>query len=123
MADYVDGFVIPLPKKNLNTYQRLAQKAGRVWKDHGALEFRECIGDDLNVEMGLSFPRGIKTKPDETVLFSYIVFKSRAHRDRVNTKVMKDPRMLKMMKSAPMPFAWQTDDVRRIQEHRRSLTL
>ena len=104
MADYVDGFVIPLPKKNLNTYRRLAQKAGRVWKDHGALEFRECVGDDLNVEMGLSFPRGIKTKPGETVLFSYIVFKSRAHRDRVNAKVMKDPRMLRMMKSAPMPF-------------------
>ena len=104
MANYVDGFVIPLPKKNLNTYQRLAQKAGRVWKDHGALEFRECVGDDLNVEMGLSFPRGIKTKPGETVLFSYIVSKSRAHRDRVNAKVMKDPRMLKTMKSAPMPF-------------------
>ena len=79
MANYVDGFVIPLPKKNLNTYRRLAQKAGRVWKDHGALEFRECAGDDLNVEMGLSFPSGIKTKPGETVLFSYIVFKSRAH--------------------------------------------
>ena len=104
MANYVDGFVIPLPKKNLTTYQRLAQKAGRVWKDHGALEFRECIGDDLNVEMGLSFPRGIKTKLGETVLFSYIVFKSRAHRDRVNAKVMKDPRMLKTMKPVPMPF-------------------
>jgi len=104
MVHYVDGFVIPLPKKNLNTYRRLAQKAARVWKDHGALEFRECVGDDLNVEMGLSFPRGIKTKPGETVLFSYIVFKSRAHRDRVNAKVMKDTRMLKMMKSAPMPF-------------------
>ena len=103
MANYVDGFVIPLPKKNLNTYRRLAQKAGRVWKDHGALEFRECVGDDLNVEMGLSFPRGIKTKPGETVLFSCIVFKSRAHRDRVNANVMQDPRMLKMMKSARFP--------------------
>jgi uncharacterized protein YbaA (DUF1428 family) len=104
MARYVDGFVIPLSKKNLNTYRRLAQKAGRVWKDHGALEFRECAGDDLNVEMGLSFTRGIRTKPGETVLFSYIVFKSRAHRDRVNAKVMKDPSMVKMMKSAPIPF-------------------
>jgi uncharacterized protein YbaA (DUF1428 family) len=104
MANYVDGFVIPLPKKNLNIYRRLGQKAGRVWKDHGALEFRESVGDDLNEEMGLSFLRGIKTKPGETVLFSYIVFKSRAHRDRVNAKVMKDPRMLKMMKSAPIPF-------------------
>ena len=104
MANYVDGFVIPLPKKNLNTYRRLAQKAGRVWKDHGALEFRECVGDDLNMEMGLSFPRGIKTKPGETVLFSYIVFKSRAHRDRVNAKVMKDPRLAKMMDPKAMPF-------------------
>ena len=104
MAHYVDGFVIPLPKTNLNTYRRLAQKAGRVWKDHGALEFRECVGDDLNVEMGLSFPPGIKTKPGEMVLFSYIVFKSCAHRDRANAKVMKDTRMLKMMKSAPTPF-------------------
>ena len=104
MARYVDGFVIPLSKKNLNTYRRLAQKAGRVWKDHGALEFRECAGDDLNVEMGLSFTRGIRTKPGETVLFSYVVFKSRADRDRVNAKVMKDPSMVKMMKSAPIPF-------------------
>ena len=101
MAHYIDGFVIPLPKKDLTTNRRLAQKAGRVLKDHGALEFREC--DDLNMEMGLSFPCGIKTKPGETVLFSYIVFKSRAHRDRVNAKVTKDPRMLKMMK-LPMPF-------------------
>ena len=104
MANYVDGFVIPLAKKNLNAYRRLAQKAGRVWKDHGALEFRECVGDHLNVEMGLSFPRGIKTKPGETVLFSYIVFKSRAHRDRVNAKVMKDPRLATMMDPKAMPF-------------------
>src|SRR5262249_18664117 len=98
MAHYLDGFVIPFPKKNLNAYPRLGQKAARVWKDHGAAELRECVGDDLNVEMGLSFPRGIKTKPGETVLFSYIVFKSRAHSDRVNAKVMKRPRMPKMMK-------------------------
>ncbi len=104
MPRYVDGFVIPLPRKNLNTYRRLAQKAGKVWKKHGALEFRESVGDDMNVKMGLSFPRAIKTKPGETVLFSYIVFKSRAHRDRVNAKVMKDPRIAQMMKSAPMPF-------------------
>src|SRR5262245_23307962 len=104
MATYVDGFVIPLPKKNLNTYRRLAQKVGRVWKDHGALEFRECVGDDLNVEMRLSSRSGIKTKQGESVLFSYIVFKSLAQRDRVNAHVMKDARMLKMMKSAPIPF-------------------
>jgi uncharacterized protein YbaA (DUF1428 family) len=103
MAHYIDGYVIPIPKKNVNTYRRGAKKAGRVWRDHGALEFRECVGDDLNVKMGLPFPRGIKSKPGETVLFSYIVFKSRAHRDRVNTMVMKDPRLAKMMGKA-MPF-------------------
>ena len=104
MARYVDGFVIPLPRKNLNTYRRLARKAGRVWKDHGALEFRECVGDDLNVKMALPFPRGIKIKAGETVLFSFIVFKSRAHRDRVNANVMKDPRLAKMMDPKAMPF-------------------
>jgi len=103
MAHYVDGFVIPLPKKNVGDYRRMAQKAGKVWRDHGALEFRECIGDDLDIKTGKPFTRGIKTKPDETVLFSYIVFKSRAHRDRVNAKVMKDPRLDKMM-NQPMPF-------------------
>jgi uncharacterized protein YbaA (DUF1428 family) len=104
MPHYVDGFVLPIPKKNLNAYRRMAQKAGKVWRDHGALEFRECFGDDLKVKMGLPFPRGIKPKPGETVLFSYIVFKSRTHRDRVNAKVMKDPRLAKMMSSKAMPF-------------------
>jgi uncharacterized protein YbaA (DUF1428 family) len=104
MAHYVDGFVIPLPKKNLNAYRRLAQKAGEVWRDHGALDYKECIGDDLNVKMGLPFPRGIKAKSSEAVLFSYIVFKSRAHRDRVNAKVMKDPRLAEMMDPKAMPF-------------------
>jgi uncharacterized protein YbaA (DUF1428 family) len=73
MSHYIDGFVIPLPKKNVNAYRRMAQKAGRVWRDHGALQFRECAGDDLNIKMGLPFPRGIKTRPGETMLFSYIV--------------------------------------------------
>ena len=104
MAHYIDGFVIPVPKKNVNVYRRMAQKAGKVWRDHGALEFRECVGDDLNIKMGKPFPRGIKTKRGETVLFSYIVFKSRAHRDRVNARVMKDPRLAKMMGSKAMPF-------------------
>ncbi len=107
MALYVDGFVIPLPKKNLNAYRRMAQKAGKIWRDHGALEFRECVGDDLNVKMGMPFPRGIKTKSAETVVFSWIVYKSRTNRDRVNAKVMKDPRFAKMPKE--MPF-----DVKRI---------
>jgi uncharacterized protein YbaA (DUF1428 family) len=104
MPHYVDGFVLPIPKKNLNAYRRMAQKAGTVWRDHGAVEFRECVGDDLKVKMGLPFPRGIKLRPGETVLFSYIVFKSRTHRDRVNAKVMKDPRLANMMGSKAMPF-------------------
>ena len=99
---YVDGFVLPVPKKNLPAYRRMAQKAGRIWREHGALEFRECVGDDLAVKMGVPFPRLSKIKPGETVLFSWIVYKSRTHRDRVNKKVMKDPRMAKMM--GPMPF-------------------
>ena len=101
MALYVDGFVIPLSKKNLSVYRRMAQKAGKIWREHGALEFRECVGDDLNVKMGLPFPRGIKIKPAETVVFSWIVYKSRADRDRVNAKVMKDPRFAKMPKEMP----------------------
>jgi uncharacterized protein YbaA (DUF1428 family) len=99
MAHYVDGFVLPVPKKNLHVYRRMAQQAGRIWRDHGALEFRECVGDDLNVKMGLPFPRGIKIKPGETVVFSWITYNSRAHRDRVNAKVMKDPRFAKMPKT------------------------
>jgi uncharacterized protein YbaA (DUF1428 family) len=104
MAHYIDGYVIPIPKKNINAYRRLAQKAMKVWRDHGALDYKECVGDDLNVKMGLPFPRWIKTKPAETVLFSWIVYKSRAHRDRVNAKVMKDPRLAKMMDPKAMPF-------------------
>ena len=103
MAHYVDGFVIPILKKSVDAYRHGAQKTGKIWRDHGALEFRECVGEDLNIEMGKPFPRGIKTKPGETVIFSYIVFKSRAHRDRVNAKVMKDPRLAEMM-DQPMPF-------------------
>jgi uncharacterized protein YbaA (DUF1428 family) len=103
MAHYVDGFVLPLPKKHLGAYRRMAQKAGRVWRDHGAVEFRECVGDDLNVKMGVPFPRRLRLKPGETVMFSWIVFKSRAHRDRVNAKVMKDPRIANMPVQS-MPF-------------------
>jgi uncharacterized protein YbaA (DUF1428 family) len=104
MARYVDGFVLQVPKKKADAYRRIAQKAGRIWREHGALEFRECVGDDLNVKMGVSFPRKIKVKPGETVAFSWIAFKSRAHRDRVNAKVMKDPRLAKMMDPKAMPF-------------------
>ena len=101
---YVDGFVLPVPKINLRAYRRLAQKAGRIWREHGALEFRECVGEDLDVKMGAPFPRRIKLKPGETVMFSWIGFKSRAHRDRVNAKVMKDPRLAKMCDPKNMPF-------------------
>ena len=101
---YVDGFVLPVPKKNLKAYARMSQKAGQVWKDHGALEYRECVGDDLEVKMGLPFKKLTKLKPGETVVFAWIVYKSRAHRDKVNAKVMKDPRMNAMMDGKKMPF-------------------
>ena len=101
---YVDGFLLPVPKKNLVAYRRLAQKAGKIWRELGALEYRECSGDDLDVKMGVSFKRVIKLKPGETVVFSWIVYKSRAHRDSVNAKVMKDPRLAKMMEGKDMPF-------------------
>jgi uncharacterized protein YbaA (DUF1428 family) len=98
---YVDGFVIPLPKKNVQAYRRIALKAGKIWREYGALEFRECVGDDLAVKGMVPFSRRIKLKPGETVVFSWIVFKSRAHRDRVNAKVMKDPRLDMDPKSMP----------------------
>jgi len=101
---YVDGFVLPVPKKHLAAYRRMAQKASKVWRDHGALEFRECVGDDSNVKMGMPFARVLKLKPNEVAMFSWIVFKSRAHRDRVNAKVMKDPRIAHMCDPKAMPF-------------------
>ena len=101
---YVDGFVLPIPKRKLQAYRRIAQKAGRVWREHGALEYRECVGDDLHIKGVLPFPRLVRLKPGETVAFSWIVYKSRAHRDRVNAKVMKDPRLAKMMDPKAMPF-------------------
>jgi uncharacterized protein YbaA (DUF1428 family) len=104
---YVDGFVLPVPKKNLQTYRRIAQKAGKIWREHGALEYRECVGDDLDVKIAVPFPRRIKLKPGETVVFSWIVFKSRAQRDRVNAKVLKDPRLAKMMNPKSMPFDYK----------------
>lgn len=100
---YVDGFVIPLPKKNVQAYRKLAKKAAKIWLKYGALEFRECVGDDLKVKMGVPFIRTAKLKPSETVFFSWIVYKSRAHRNQVNAKVMKDPFMCKM-DSKKLPF-------------------
>ena len=101
---YVDGFVIPIPKKNVAAYRRIARVAGKVWREHGALEFRECAGDDLKAQMGVGFPQRVKVKPGETVVFSWIVYKSKADRDRVNKKVMNDPRLASMMDPKAMPF-------------------
>jgi uncharacterized protein YbaA (DUF1428 family) len=101
---YVDGYVVPVPKKNLAAYRRMAQKAGEVWRDHGALEYIECVADDVKPGKRTSFPQSVKLKSDETVVFAYVVFKSRAHRDRVNAKVMKDPRLADMMDPKAMPF-------------------
>ena len=101
---YVDGFVLAVPKKNLKAYARMAQKAGEIWKEHGALEFHECAGDDLKTKFGIPFTKLIKAKAGETVMFSWIVFKSRKDRDRVNAKVMKDPRLAGMMDPGDMPF-------------------
>ena len=100
---YVDGFVLAVPKKKVTEYLRISRKAGKIWRRYGAVEYRECVGDDLNMKMGVPFPRLAKAKPGETVVFSWIVYRSRADRDRVNGKVMKDPRMVAMMNEA-MPF-------------------
>jgi uncharacterized protein YbaA (DUF1428 family) len=104
MAQYIDGFVLPVPKKKLQAYRRMAQKAGTIWREYGALDYRECVGDDLAVKMGVPFTRLAKLKAGETVVFSWILYKSRAHRDRVNAKVMKDPRIKNMCASDAMPF-------------------
>ncbi|CAN5853146.1 DUF1428 domain-containing protein [soil metagenome] len=101
---YVDGFVLPVPQENLQAYRRIAQKAGKIWREHGALEYRECVGDDVKMGKLTSFPQSVKLKPGEIVVFSWIVFKSREHRDRVNAKVMEDPRLAKMMDPKSMPF-------------------
>ena len=101
---YVDGFLLPVPKKNLDVYARLARKAGKVWREHGAIDYKECVGDDIDVKNVVPFSRTIRLKPGETVVFSWIVFKSRSHRDRVNARVMKDPRLAKMMDPKGAPF-------------------
>ncbi|HET7291686.1 MAG TPA: DUF1428 domain-containing protein [Vicinamibacteria bacterium] len=104
MALYVDGFVLPVPRRNLRAYRRIARKAGRIWREHGALEYRECVGDDFRVKGALAFPRLARARRGETVLFSWIVYRSRAHRDSVNRKIMKDPRLQQMMQGEAMPF-------------------
>ena len=106
---YVDGFVLPVPRRKIAAYRAMARKAGKVWREHGALEFRECVADDVKPGKLTSFPQSVKLKSGETVMFSWIVFKSRADRDRVNAKVMKDKRIAGMMEPGDMPF-----DVRRM---------
>jgi uncharacterized protein YbaA (DUF1428 family) len=99
---YVDGFIIPVPKKNLKAYRALAMKSAKIWREHGALEVHECVADDVKVGKWTSFPQAVKLKPGEVVVFSWIIYKSRAQRDRVNAKVMKDPRIANFdMKSVP----------------------
>jgi len=109
MPKYVDGYVLPILRKNLPAYRRLARLGSRVWREHGAVAYRECVGDDLASAFGKTFPQQLKLKRGETVVFSWIEFKSRAHRDRVNAKAMADPRFTAVAAAQPMPF-----DVRRM---------
>lgn len=104
MARYVDGFVIPMQKRKVKAYLVQAKLGAKLWKDHGALGYTECVGDDLKIPFGMGFPRLARLKAGETVIFSYIVYKSKAHRDRVTAAVMKDPRMAAIMDEDNMPF-------------------
>lgn len=101
---YVDGFVVPVPKKNMAAYRRMAAKAGKIWREYGALDYVEAVADDVKKGKRTSFPRSVKLKPGEVVVFSYIVYKSRTQRDSINKKVMKDPRLKSMMNPKKMPF-------------------
>ena len=102
--NYVDGFVVPVPRKNMQAYLRMARKSAKVWKEHGALAYRECVGDDVKMGKLTSFPQAVKLKPGEVAVFSWVVYKSRAARDRIIAKVMKDPRLADMMDPKKMPF-------------------
>ena len=104
MANYVDGFVVPVPRKNLDAYRKMSRKAGRIWREHGALEYIECVADDVKPGKTTSFPQAVKLKAGEVVVFAWIVYKSRAQRDKVNKKVMKDPRLADTMDPKSMPF-------------------
>jgi uncharacterized protein YbaA (DUF1428 family) len=101
---YVDGFLLPIPKKNVAAYKRIARKAGKIWMEHGALQYTECMADDVKPGKWTSFPQAVKLKEGEVVFFSWIVYKSRADRDRINKKVMSDPRLAHMMDPKAMPF-------------------
>jgi uncharacterized protein YbaA (DUF1428 family) len=101
---YVDGYVVPVPKSKLHEYRQMAEKSGKIWREHGALEYCECVADDVKPGEETSFPQSVKLQPDETVVFAWILYEDRAHRDTVNAKVMEDPRMAGMMKPEAMPF-------------------
>jgi uncharacterized protein YbaA (DUF1428 family) len=104
MPHYVDGFVVPVPKKNLAAYRSMARRAGKIWIEHGALEYRECVADDVKPGKVTSFPQSVQLQDDEVVVFSWIVYKTRAQRDRVNAEMMADPRLADMMNPKNMPF-------------------
>ncbi|MEO6567798.1 MAG: DUF1428 domain-containing protein [Opitutaceae bacterium] len=104
MPNYTDGFVVPVPKKRVKEYITMAKKAAKIWKEYGALDYKECLGDDLEATFAMPFPKGIRLKSTETVVFSWIVYKSKAHRDSVNKKIMTDPRMEKMCDPKNPPF-------------------
>ncbi len=101
---YVDGFIVAVPRKNIAAYRKMSTKAGKVWREHGALDYREWIADDVKPGKLTSFPRAVKMKPGETVVFAWITYKSRAQRDKVNAKVMADPRLKNMMDMKSAPF-------------------
>jgi len=104
MAHYVDGYVLPVPLANLDAYRRMAELAGKIWLEHGALQYWECVGDDVPVGKLTSFPQAVQLKDGETVMFSWILFSSREHRDSINAKVMADPRLKEMMDAKNLPF-------------------
>ncbi len=104
MASYVDGFVVPVPRRKLAAYRAMSRKGGKVWREHGALEYTECVADDVKPGKYTSFPQSVKLKANEVVVFAWIRYKSRRHRDQVNAKVMKDPRLASMMDPRKMPF-------------------
>ena len=104
MAHYVDGFVVPVPTRNLDAYRQMAERAGKIWKEHGALQYVECIADDVKPGKVTSFPQAVQLKDDETVVFSWIVYESREQRDVINAKVMEDSRLKDMMDPKTMPF-------------------
>jgi uncharacterized protein YbaA (DUF1428 family) len=104
MSLYTDGFVVPVPKRKLGAYLKMARKAAKIWREYGAVDYKECVGDDLAAKFATPFPKGIRTKAGETVVFSWIIYKSKAHRDKVNAKIMQDPRIADMCDPKDMPF-------------------